>query len=190
VPPTYDARTPSPLAVMLHGAGATADQGIDLLRPYADDRRLVILAPKSASGTWDLITSSGFGRDAQALDALLDKEVFPKVAVDARHVAVGGFSDGASYALSLGITNGGHLFTHVLAFSPGFMCPSTQADHPSIFIAHGLSDAVLPITNCSQRLVPALREAGFPLTYVEFAGAHTVPSNVVEKALAWFLGEG
>jgi predicted esterase len=31
-----------------------------------------------------------------------------------------GFSDGASYALSLGLANG-DLFTHVLGFSPGFM---------------------------------------------------------------------
>ncbi len=31
-----------------------------------------------------------------------------------------GFSDGASYALSLGVPNG-DLFTHIVAFSPGFM---------------------------------------------------------------------
>ena len=33
-----------------------------------------------------------------------------------------GFSDGASYALSLGAANG-DLFTHIAAFSPGFMRP-------------------------------------------------------------------
>lgn len=31
-----------------------------------------------------------------------------------------GFSDGASYALSLGLPNG-NLFSHIVAFSPGFM---------------------------------------------------------------------
>jgi predicted esterase len=34
-------------------------------------------------------------------------------------LAVSGFSDGASYALSIGPANG-DLFTHVMAFSPGF----------------------------------------------------------------------
>jgi phospholipase/carboxylesterase len=35
-------------------------------------------------------------------------------------VALGGFSDGASYALSLDLTNG-DLFASLIAFSPGFI---------------------------------------------------------------------
>jgi poly(3-hydroxybutyrate) depolymerase len=42
--------------------------------------------------------------------------------VDPQRICVSGFSDGASYALSLGLANG-DLFTHVAAFSPGFMRP-------------------------------------------------------------------
>lgn len=62
---------------------------------------------------------------------------------DARHLAIGGFSDVASYALSVGITKG-RLFTHVLGFSPGFMAPTHQPDSPRVFISHGTSDEVLP----------------------------------------------
>ncbi len=51
--------------------------------------------------------------------------------MDAGRVGIGGFSDGASYALSLGLTNG-DLFTHVLAFSPGFMRPASQVGRPKV----------------------------------------------------------
>jgi len=45
-----------------------------------------------------------------------------------------GFSDGASYALSVGITNG-DLFTHVIAFSPGFVAPARQQETISVYLA-------------------------------------------------------
>src|SRR3712207_7974813 len=50
-----------------------------------------------------------------------------------------GFSDGASYALSLGIPNG-DLFTHLVAFSPGFAAPDGQRGHPRVFVGHGVDD--------------------------------------------------
>jgi phospholipase/carboxylesterase len=99
---------------------------------------------------------------------------------------VGGFSDGASYALSLGITNGG-LFTHVLAFSPGFMAPTRQPDSPKIFISHGNRDEVLPIDACSRGLVPALESSGYEVLYREFPGGHTLPPAIRKEALGWFL---
>lgn len=53
---------------------------------------------------------------------LLLLQVLSNYAVDTTRLGVGGFSDGASYALSLGLTNG-DLFTHVIAFSPGALYP-------------------------------------------------------------------
>jgi phospholipase/carboxylesterase len=58
------------------------------------------------------------------------EETFSRYAVDPARLAVGGFSGGASYALSLG-SDTGHLFTYVLAFSPGFMAPAGQAGVPA-----------------------------------------------------------
>jgi phospholipase/carboxylesterase len=89
-------------------------------------------------------------------------------------VALGGFSDGASYALSLGLTNG-DLFTHLIAFSPGFMAPGGEVGRPRCYVAHGTRDAVLPIDRCSRRLVPVLERAGYAVRYHEFDGPHTVP---------------
>jgi phospholipase/carboxylesterase len=48
-------------------------------------------------------------------------------------------------------------------------------------------DQVLPIDRCSRRLVPRLRDAGYEVEYVEFDGPHTVPPELVDRALEWLL---
>jgi predicted esterase len=53
------------------------------------------------------------------------QHVFETYSIDPGRVGLGGFSDGASYALSLGVANG-DLFSHIIAFSPGFMRPPAQ----------------------------------------------------------------
>jgi len=184
VPPALAA--PAPLVVLLHGAGGDAAGGLRPLAALADDARLVLLAPQARGRTWDLL-EGGLGPDAARLDALL-AEVFARVAIDPGRLALGGFSDGASYALSLGPANG-DLFTHLVAFSPGFAAPPAARGEPAIFVSHGTQDAVLPIERCSRRLVPALRRAGYAVAYEEFDGGHTVPPSVVQDAVAW-LGAG
>jgi predicted esterase len=185
VPVSYDLAQPAPLAVMLHGAGGSAARGLGLLRAQADAVGLILLAPASRRQTWDAIGGQ-FGPDAAAIDRAL-AHVFERFAVNPDRVAVGGFSDGASYALSLGITNG-DLFGHILAFSPGFTAHASRHGRPRIFVSHGTRDATLPIAACSRRIVPALRHAGYDVTYQEFDGPHTVPSPVAEEAVDWFLG--
>jgi poly(3-hydroxybutyrate) depolymerase len=123
VPPTYQVKQPAPLVVMLHGAGGDARGGLKLLMPLADSAGLILLAPASRQKTWDIIFGQ-YGPDIAFIDTALEK-VFSRYAIDPARIAVGGFSDGASYALSIGITNG-DLFTHVIAFSPGFMAPARQ----------------------------------------------------------------
>jgi phospholipase/carboxylesterase len=111
---------------------------------------------------------------------------FSRYAVDSSRVAIAGFSDGASYALSLGITNG-DLFKRVIAFSPGFMAPAEQRGKPSIFISHGKSDKVLPIDKCSRRIVPQLQRAGYAVRYREFDGSHILPDEISQEAVGWWL---
>ena len=182
VPAGYQADRPAPLAVMLHGAGGTAAQGLSLLRGLADAAGLILLAPRSKQGTWDVVMG-GYGADVELIDLALAR-AFARCAVDARRLAVGGFSDGASYALSLGLTNG-DLFTHVLAFSPGFAAPADAVGRPRCYVSHGTRDAVLPVERCSRRIVPALERAGYPVRYHEFDGPHTVPANVAREAVDW-----
>ncbi|HYW08498.1 MAG TPA: hypothetical protein VE913_16180, partial [Longimicrobium sp.] len=182
VPTGYRPDTPAPLAVALHGAGGDARNGLVPLQTMADSAGLVLLSPGSAGRTWDVIVG-GFGRDVARLDEAL-AATFDRVATDPARLAVTGFSDGASYALSIGITNG-DLFTHVIAFSPGFMAPAGQRGAPRIFISHGTRDTVLPIDRCSRRVVPQLRGAGYDVDYREFDGGHVVPKEMSRGAVEW-----
>ncbi|HEV7931782.1 MAG TPA: hypothetical protein VGP70_05600 [Actinomadura sp.] len=173
---------PYRLALLLHGAGGSPRQGVDLLLSAADEHRLLLLAPKSISGTWDLIVD-GFGPDVRRIDRVIE-ETLDSYPVES--ITVGGFSDGASYALSIGLTNG-DLFDAVLAFSPGFAAPLVLHGRPRVFVSHGTGDRVLPVDSCSRSLVPRLRASDYEVTYEEFNGGHEVPEHVVDLAVSWML---
>src|SRR3954469_2392694 len=185
VPPLAAAGGAWPLVVLFHGAGSTARAGLALLEATADQAGLVLLAPQSLSASWDVI-HGGFGPDVERLDDAL-ATVFATCPVEPGRIALGGFSDGASYALSLGVANG-DLVTHVVAFSPGFIAPATPRARPRIFISHGTRDAVLSIDRCSRRLVPQLRRAGYDVTYEEFDGGHVLTPEVAGRAMDWLTG--
>jgi phospholipase/carboxylesterase len=185
VPNGLDPSRPAPLIVALHGAGGIATHILDLVAGPAERHGVIVLAPESRGPTWDVIRG-GYGPDVAYIDQALAK-IFALHPVDPSRIALSGFSDGASYALSLGVING-ELFDHILAFSPGFMAPTTTADTPRIFISHGVHDEVLPIAPCSRRIVPALRRAGYDVDYHEFDGGHVVPPEMVERATVRFLG--
>jgi phospholipase/carboxylesterase len=156
-----------------------------LFRRWADEDDLIILAPPSREASWD-VRYGGFGPDVAFIDRALGF-VFSRYRVDPSHLMLAGFSDGASYALSLGLING-DLFSHVVAFSPGFVADGEPHGEPEIFIAHGVQDPVLPIDQTSRVIVPDLRRQGYDVTYVEFEGVHHVePENQI-RALRWFLG--
>jgi len=173
--------------VVLHAAEGQARDAVALLRPFADATGMLLLAPTSRQYTWDVIVG-GYGPDVEAVDGAL-KETFSRYALDPARLAIGGFSDGASYALSLGINNG-DLFSHALAFSPGFMVPSVRVGAPRFFVSHGTRDDVLPIDRCSRRIVPQLERMGYELTYKEFEGGHTVPPEIALEAVGWLTSEG
>jgi phospholipase/carboxylesterase len=175
---------PAPLLLLLHGAGGSARGVLSLLQKQADEFPVILLVPDSRGATWDVI-EGGFGPDVTFIDRAL-AQTFGRYNVDAARLAVGGFSDGASYALSLGVTNG-DLFTHVLAFSPGFMAPAGKHGSPALFVSHGTRDRILPIDVCSRRLVPQAQRAGYRVEYREFDGGHTVPPDIARGALDWFL---
>jgi phospholipase/carboxylesterase len=184
VPAGLDPARPAPLIVALHGAGGIAMQLLDFMAVQAESHGVIVLAPESRGSTWDMI-QGGYGPDVAFIDRALAK-IFQLHPIDPSRVALSGFSDGASYGLSLGVING-ELFDHIFAFSPGFMAPTSTADTPQIFVSHGIHDEVLPIDPCSRRIVPALRQAGYDVEYHEFEGGHVVPPDMVERAVVRFL---
>jgi predicted esterase len=171
-----------PLLVLLHGAGGSGERQMQRLRAAIDAAGIAVLAPDSRGQTWDAIRTT-FGRDVAFLNRALER-VFETVAVDPDRVGVGGFSDGATYALSLGLTNG-DLFRRIIAFSPGFVVDGPRQGKPRFYISHGRADEVLPIERCSRMIVPALKQLGYDVTFREFEGGHEVPPAVAVEGLQY-----
>ncbi len=176
---------PAPFVLYLHGATGNEQQGMRRLRGLADEFGFLVLSPASEGGTWDAIRS-GYGTDVRSIDQALSR-VFAQRRVDSRKVAICGFSDGASYALGLGLSNG-DLFTHVMCYSPGFIPPgASPTGKPRIFVSHGTRDEILPIDECSRRLVPEFQQAGYTVKFQEFDGPHGVPPAIARQSIEWFL---
>ncbi|HKB11698.1 MAG TPA: hypothetical protein VKD69_13640 [Vicinamibacterales bacterium] len=176
---------PVPLLLFLHGA---TQRGAGMLRRIgeaADQSGVAVLAPDSRGTTWDAIRER-FGDDVTFLNRAL-AHVFERLAVDPARVAIGGFSDGASYALSLGLANG-NLFPRILAFSPGFVLSTATEGRPKVFVSHGTADQILPIDQCSRVIVPRLRGMGYEVRFREFDGRHEMPPDVVHEGLQWMTG--
>lgn len=185
-----------PLLVVLHGAGGEPANVLEAFRAQADTNGIVLLIPRSIKGTWDMVedlksrlgaemnVQPRYGKDLEALDASL-ADLFSKIAIDANHVGIAGFSDGASYALSVGTANP-QLFTTVMALSPGHSFTKKYDKTQRIFISHGEQDQVLPFTN-ARAIASRLRSRGMTVQFEAFQGRHEVPAAVREKAIAFFL---
>lgn len=176
----------APLLIFLHGAVGTGHAHRRAVLAAVDRYGVILVAPDSRGPTWDLIAERRFGPDVAFLDRVLDA-VVGRVDADTAWLAIGGVSDGASYALSIGLTNG-EVFPTVLAFSPGFLVVPDPAAKPRVFISHGTADPILPIDACSRSFVPSLREAGYEVHFREFDGGHNVPPPVSDEGIRWWLG--
>lgn len=183
-PASYRPDKPAPLALMLHGAGGGGQGNLWPLLDLADEAGVIVVGPDSRQTTWDMLLAD-YGPDVEFIDRAL-AQTFRRYAVDPSRLAIAGFSDGASYGLSLGLING-ELFSHVIAFSPGFIAPTLLAGKPRVFVSHGVHDDVLPIDMCSRHIIPQLKRARYDLRYEEFDGPHTVPPAIAREAMNWLL---
>ena len=181
VPNDNKANHREPLLVLLHGA-TQRSRLFERVTAMADTLGVVILAPDSREYTWDAITGA-FGPDIEFLDRAIMK-AFDRAFIDPCRVVVGGFSDGASYAISLGIRNA-RLFQGVVAFSPGFAIPAREVEKLPVFMRHGRQDQILPIDRASRPLLAALKEAKFTVDYEEFDGPHTMRPVDAHAAMQW-----
>jgi phospholipase/carboxylesterase len=187
VPTSYTPAEPLPLVLLLHGATGHAGMWFGSYAERGEAARFILVAPDSYGSTWDIALGRGFRDDAGRIDRALGA-VFATYAVDPKRIAIAGFSDGAAYALSLGLANG-DLFDRVIAYSPGFYAKSTPRGTPRIFISHGKADVVLPIDGTSRSIVSWLRGAGYTVRYLEFDGGHEVPPTISDLAIAWLRSE-
>lgn len=184
VPPDLPTDTAVPLFVMFHGAGGFPEKVLPFIEPHAQRHKFLVLAPHSTFPTWDIVIG-GNGPDLERLQSAL-REVASRYRIDTGRVAFAGFSDGASYALSIGVTNG-DIATHVIAFSGGFMSIFVQEGQPRVFIAHGRADEQLPIETSGRQNASKLAAAGYDVQFVEFDGRHIIEPDAVARAVDFFL---
>jgi phospholipase/carboxylesterase len=172
------------LVVVLHGAGQTPTDALLAFRGGWKEPGLVLIAPASKSRTWSILDSEE-DLDLESVNLAL-AEAYERCRIDRTRVAVGGFSDGATYALTLGVSNG-DLFRAIMALSPGGIVGDTQVGVPRVFVSHGTLDTVLPIARAGDAVVRKLRGAGYPVTYRRFRGGHEASTATSAAAVRWFL---
>lgn len=190
--------SPRPLLVAFYGAGGSPHDVLAAFRDDADRDRFVLLIPTAKGATWDMIedlmgrygiemnVQPRYGRDLKVLDAAL-ADLFARVAIDPARIGMIGFSNGATYALNVGLTNP-QLVRTIVAFSPGpsFLPPRVDATQ-RIFISHGKDDPLLPYS-ATRTIVARLRGKNAALHFEPFEGKHDVPREVRQKGLDFFAG--
>jgi len=182
LPPAYNPAQPAPFLVMFHGARGDGDGTLKSARASADEHGVILLCPSTREGTWDGIRGD-FSRDFTVINTLLQK-AFNSCAIDRQRLAIGGFSDGASYGISLGLING-DLFSHVIAHSPGFIIANNWHGKPRVYVSHGRQDPVLPFDRCGAAIVARLEKQDYTPRFDVFDGGHTASPEIRSAALAW-----
>ena len=186
VPTDLDPSKPVKLLVMFHGAGGSAEKVRPEFQSFAENHKFLLMLPQSTYQTWDL-TIGGNGPDLEKLDKALT-EVNTYFTIDSRHFGFCGFSDGASYSLSIGLSNG-HILSHIIALSGGFMNLYVPRGKPRVFIAHSPEDEQLPMNTSGLFHYKELKNNGYDVIFHEFHGRHQIHPPVVKAALDFFLKE-
>lgn len=184
IPERADPTAPAPLIVALHGLGGQGSDMMGALRSDARRRGVVIVAPSSRGMTWQL-EDGPVGADAAFIDRTL-ATVFACVAIDPGKIAVLGFSDGGSYALSTGISNG-DLFSDVIAFAPIRFHAPVSVGQPRFFISSGRADTGARIGDV-RAIERQLTGFGYDVAFNEHAGGHFIDERGVRMAFQRFVG--
>lgn len=199
--PAGAASSPRPLVVLFHGAGMSARNFLDGARAEADRCGCLLLAIQSSGATWDTIglvsaaSKNGratrdqlFGADTERVEQALSVALRAADA-DRRSVVLAGFSDGASFALSLGLANPA-IFRGMVALAPGFhLEPASINPRQRLFIAHSPTDSILSFERTRDDTVASLKRAGFNIRFEPFDGGHRIDKAVLAQGLNFVLGQ-
>jgi phospholipase/carboxylesterase len=199
---------PNPVGtvIWLHGLGADAsdfepivpimelDQSLRFVFPNAPVRPITINGGAEMRGWYDidpgapLKGTEDIDASAAAIAQLIDREV--ENGVPYEKITLAGFSQGGVIALQLGLS-----YRQKLC---GIMALSTYVhDHEhaaeradfanvdtSIFMAHGLSDPMIPITRAITSR-EALLNLSFPVQWQEYAMGHQVCPQEIADIATW-----
>jgi phospholipase/carboxylesterase len=186
VPKSYKPGTPMPLVMMLHGFGGWGD-GQRGLFTLAEELGIIVIAPESRDITWGK-EIPGFDADVRYLGAAY-RHVTSILDIDGEHVALGGQSDGAGYALTMGLAYG-DVWNHLIILAGGGLIePLRRRGKPRIFIAQGVQDTTMLPDASGRKNAAQLKKEEYDVTYREHEGGHRTPPEITRQALLWFLGK-
>lgn len=194
-----------PLLTVLHGAGRQDEALMRAYRFEAQQRQAFVLIARSFHQTWDLIALGIQGGAALAgaspsprpdldfLEYAYDL-IYRRYPIDAGRQGLIGYSDGASYALSVGLSNP-DLFCAVMAWAAGFLALEAEAaepgtPRPAVYLTYGTHDELFPFEHVAKPMQRHLEALGCKLTFVvDEGGRHWPPSDFQPEALDWFFSE-
>lgn len=173
---------------------------IERFEAEADSRGIVLLAPTSKGPTWDVIrvamepASPGSAlaerlghrysgsRDSKRVEAAI-ANLARIVPTDPSRTVLAGFSDGATFALAMGMARS-HTFSAVIAWSPGIPIETSQpARGRRVFVSHGRRDPILSFDVDCGEIVPLLEKEGAIVSFLAFDGVHELPEAAKDAFL-------
>lgn len=187
-PPVIETGHTHPLVVVLHGAGRQDELIVRGLQAERARRDAIFVVPRSASMTWDLI-EGGPGADLAFLDGVLHS-LYRRYRIDPARRAIAGFSDGASYALAVGLSNP-HVFSAVMAWAAGFLAIDPQHlapddPKPRIYLEYGTHDQLFPFEQVAVPMRDTLTGLGYPLDFrADQGGIHWPRRDLMADMLDW-----
>ncbi|HTO51846.1 MAG TPA: hypothetical protein VMR50_00555 [Myxococcota bacterium] len=189
-PSEIETDKPYPLITVLHGAGRQDEMLVKAVRDEPDRRRAFFLVPRSVLPTWDLIASAE-RPDLDFLEYAYDL-IYRRYPIDCERQALLGYSDGASYALSVGLSNPQH-FRAIMAWAAGFIAlepgfDPNAARKPDLLLEYGTHDPIFPFEHVALPMRANLERAGYSVEWrVDQGGKHWPSPDFLPEALDWFF---
>jgi phospholipase/carboxylesterase len=194
-PDEIDPNRRYPLFTVFHGAGRQDEAFAKSFRDEPGRRDAFFLIPRSVEPTWDLIASEARS-DLDFLEYAYDL-IYRRYPVDPLRQGLIGYSDGASYALSVGLCNPS-LFSAVMGWAAGFLVldPATAEQYrvalpelrPRIYLEYGTHDQLFDFKSVAIPMRDNLQRAGFDVTFsVDEGGRHWPSGTFHTEALDWYF---
>lgn len=193
-----------PLLLVLHGCWPNRTEqdmacNAFAFRELSQRFGAAVLVPYALQHTWDFVMSQGRASADDDFLSFAINEARSLHRINDSKISVMGFSDGASFGLSLAVANP-NLFDAAMLWAAGFCVPPPSplarppegsAGVPRLFLWHGTEDQVFDIDTISKPLRDRLLEAGYEVDYrAEEGGRHICPqpgSEFCRSAMEFWL---
>ena len=190
-PSVIDSQRSYPLITVFHGAGRQDEMLVKACRDQPDSRQALFLIPRSVEPTWDLIAGGGGQPDLEFLEYAWDL-VYRRYPIDPGRQVLMGYSDGASYALSLALSNPG-FFDAGLCWAAGFAsmdrnAVGAQDKRTRFYLEYGTADPLFPFDQIALPMRKNLERAGYRVRFSVDEGGRHWPSGAFQgEALDWYF---